>query len=241
MDLEGVVETCLGCVMYLVYKMEDFHGALGKAEYFWSDKSWDATLKKSLYLWSMFLRDGDTSFRQSQWESQTLNIISHVFGKAQISVDANILQWGEEERKVHLWRVVAKAEGGFFTQEIMIMSRERVIVHSDTQDPCSAQASSERGSKFLLLSSRLGVKNLIRTGSIARKVFNSKLENCVLFQQPALQDCTNQPCAACITLCSSWCIYVQSRIARELRFFFFIQANRLWYKQTAYWPWMRKW
>lgn len=66
MDLEGVVETCLGCVMYLVYKMEDFHGALGKAEYFWSDKSWDATLKKSLYLWSMFLRDGDTSFRQSQ-------------------------------------------------------------------------------------------------------------------------------------------------------------------------------
>lgn len=59
-------------------------------------------LKKSLYLWSMFLRDGDTSFRQSQRESQTLNIISHVFGKAQISVDANILQWGKEERKAHV-------------------------------------------------------------------------------------------------------------------------------------------
>lgn len=100
--------------MYPVYKMEDFHGALGKAEYFWSDKSWDATLKKSLYLWSVFLRDRDTSFRQSQRESQTLNIISHVFGIAQISVDASILQRGKEERKARLWRVVAKAEGGLF-------------------------------------------------------------------------------------------------------------------------------
>lgn len=58
MGLEGVVETCLGCVMYLVYKMEDFHGALGKAEYFWSDKSWDATLKKSLYYGPCFLGMG---------------------------------------------------------------------------------------------------------------------------------------------------------------------------------------
>lgn len=33
--------------MYPVYKMEDFHCDLGKAEYFWSEKRRNVTLEKA--------------------------------------------------------------------------------------------------------------------------------------------------------------------------------------------------
>lgn len=71
-------------------------------------------LWKSLCIYGLCFLGTGTQVLGNLRESQTLNIISHVFGIAQISVDASILQRGKEERKARLWRVVAKAEGGLF-------------------------------------------------------------------------------------------------------------------------------
>lgn len=34
--------------VYPVHKMEEFSGASGKTEYFWTEKYWDVTLKKAV-------------------------------------------------------------------------------------------------------------------------------------------------------------------------------------------------